>query len=160
MTYMINGSNNFGLMHYGAQLNPLPNSTPILSTPYQPKMDNLDMWKWLARRSSSLILDSASKSVSSIQKSLQTNPDLTSILLLLLILYVSLLILTHATKMIYAMVKTFVRAMIFLLILAAIVWAATRGVGGMYSDAMVWLDSSSTSSTIQSNWYQVKKNWF
>lgn len=104
------------------------------------------MWRWVALQSYGMARESAYKGMGAFRTALKSNPDLTTILLMLLILYVSLLILTHVTKMMYAMVKNFARAMLFLLILSIVVWAANRGVAGMYSDSMAWWDSGSTKS--------------
>jgi Nuclear pore assembly and biogenesis len=76
-----------------------------------------------------------------IKNALKSNPDLTSILILLIILYVSLLILGHVTRMMFSFVTGIIKLAIICLVLIAILWVAQRGVPGALSDAYQVFDN-------------------
>ncbi|KAA8903416.1 hypothetical protein TRICI_005706 [Trichomonascus ciferrii] len=85
-----------------------------------------------------------------VKNALKSNPDLTSVLLLLIILYISLLILSHATRMIYSTIMSFVKLTVVAIILLGIFWIAIRGVGGTYDDlATRFAEFDSSTSLLQ-----------
>lgn len=87
-----------------------------------------------------------------IKNALTSNPDLTSVLILLIILYISLLILSHATRMIYSTIMSFVKLLVVAIILLGIFWISIRGVNGTYqdlADRFAEFDSSESIQNVQ-----------
>lgn len=76
-----------------------------------------------------------------LEDALKSNPDLTSILVLLIIVYVSLLILGYVSRMIYAFVMGIVKLTVICLVLIVVLWVAQRGVPGAICDAYRMFDS-------------------
>lgn len=67
-------------------------------------------------------------------QSLISNPDLFTVILAIVILYVSLLILISTTKMIYRMVVNLIKFTFFLCFIGLIAWCYIRGLEGMQED--------------------------
>jgi hypothetical protein len=84
-----------------------------------------------------------------IKSAVNSNPDLTSILLLLIILYISLMILNHVTRMMYSLILTAVKLVVLAIIITAVFWVSARGVQGVYEDA-VQIFGQLDSTTVQS----------
>lgn len=76
-----------------------------------------------------------------VRNALKSNPDLTSVLILVVILYISLLILGHVTRMMFAFVTGIIKLTLICLVLVAILWVAQRGVTGAMDDAYQVFDS-------------------
>lgn len=63
-----------------------------------------------------------------------SNPDLWSVFVLLLILYLSLLILSHTTRMLYSFLVTMIRMALVVAMAAVGFWMYQRGVDGFIAD--------------------------
>uniref|UniRef100_A0A060SZY3 ARAD1C04180p n=1 Tax=Blastobotrys adeninivorans TaxID=409370 RepID=A0A060SZY3_BLAAD len=81
---------------------------------------------------------------------LRANPDLGSVLITLLILYVSLLIIQHTTRMMYRALMTMIRVIVFMVILLGVFWISVRGIDGVYEQvANIPIDTTVTMMRIR-----------
>lgn len=81
---------------------------------------------------------------------LRANPDLGSVLITLLILYVSLLIVQHTTRMMYRAMMTMIRVIVFMVILLGVFWISVRGIDGVYDQvANIPIDTTATMMRIR-----------
>jgi glucan phosphoethanolaminetransferase (alkaline phosphatase superfamily) len=69
------------------------------------------------------------------------DPDLVSVLLLVLILYISLLILSHTTRMLYSFVVTMIRLALVVAMAAVAFWMYQRGIDGFVADVTNYVSS-------------------
>lgn len=67
-------------------------------------------------------------------KSLFSSPDLFTILLLIVVLYLSLLLLISTTKMIFRMVINLIKFTFFLCFIGIVAWCYIRGIDGIQED--------------------------